>query len=161
MLWFIGLGPRPTFERWAYWEKFDFWAVWADVVMIGTTGLIIWFPNLFCSSLPGAVLNIAKVIHSTQALLATGFLFAVHFFNAHLRAEKFPAEMSVLTGLVGEEEMQKNVRNTCAAWKKRVGLTNAAAHPVPARLGCDMAGRIFVCRWTGIAGRMVVAGMAE
>ena len=46
----------------------------------------------------------AKVIHSTQALLATGFIFAIHFFNIHLRAEKFPADMSLLIGLVSEEE---------------------------------------------------------
>ena len=49
-------------------------------------------------------LNVAKVIHSTQALLATGFIFAIHFFNIHLRAEKFPADMSLMIGLVSEEE---------------------------------------------------------
>ena len=105
--WFFGLGPKPTFERWAYWEKFDFWGACGDVIVIGLTGLILWFPNLFCAFLPGVTLNVAKVIHSTQALLATGFVFAIHFFNTHLRAEKFPADMSVLTGLVSEEEMHE------------------------------------------------------
>jgi cytochrome b subunit of formate dehydrogenase len=104
--WFFGLGPKPTFERWAYWDKFDFWGAIADVVIIGTTGLMLWFPNFFCIFLPGQTLNIAKVIHSTQALLATGFVFAVHFFNTHLRADKFPADMSVMTGLYGEEEFK-------------------------------------------------------
>jgi cytochrome b subunit of formate dehydrogenase len=103
--WFLGLGPKPTFERWTYWEKFDFWGACADVVIIGFTGLILWFPNLFTAFLPAVSLNIAKVIHSTQALLATGFVFAVHFFNTHFRADKFPADMSALTGLVSEEEM--------------------------------------------------------
>jgi hypothetical protein len=103
--WFVGLGAKPTFERWAYWEKFDFWGASADIVIIGSTGLILWFPNFFCSLLPGVTLNVAKVIHSTQALLATGFIFAIHFFTIHLRAEKFPADMSLLIGLVSEEEM--------------------------------------------------------
>ena len=102
--WFVGLGPKPGFERWAYWEKFDFWGASADIVIIGSTGLILWFPNFFCSFLPGVTLNVAKVIHSTQALLATGFIFAIHFFNIHLRPEKFPADMSLLIGLVSEEE---------------------------------------------------------
>jgi cytochrome b subunit of formate dehydrogenase len=102
--WFVGLGPKPTFERWAYWEKFDFWGACADIVVIGSTGLVLWFPNLFCTFLPGVTLNVAKVIHSTQALLATGFVFAIHFFSIHLRAEKFPADMSLLVGLVSEEE---------------------------------------------------------
>jgi cytochrome b subunit of formate dehydrogenase len=102
--WFVGLGPKPTYERWAYWEKFDFWGACADIIIIGATGLILWFPNFFCSVLPGGVLNFAKVIHSTQALLATGFVFAIHFYHSFLRPEKFPADMSILTGLVSEEE---------------------------------------------------------
>jgi thiosulfate reductase cytochrome b subunit len=103
--WFLGLGPKPTFERWAYWEKFDFWGACADIVIIGTTGLILWFPDFFCSFFSGKLLNIAKVIHSTQALLATGFVFAIHFFATHLRPEKFPMDKVILTGLVSEEEL--------------------------------------------------------
>ncbi len=107
LLWFVGLRPRPTFERWAYWEKFDFWAVWGNVILIGGTGIIIWFPNLFCCFLPVAVLEIAKVVHYSQALLATGFLMAVHFFNAHLRPEKFPLDTAIFSGLVSADALQK------------------------------------------------------
>jgi cytochrome b subunit of formate dehydrogenase len=106
--WFFGLGPRPGFDRWSYWEKIDFWGAIADTVIIGSTGLVLWFPNLFCGPLPGTALNIAQVIHSTQALLATGFVFAIHFFNTHLRPDRFPADMSVLTGLVSEEEFKED-----------------------------------------------------
>ena len=55
------------------------------------------------------------MIHSTQALLATGFVFAIHFFNTHLRPEKFPADMSVLTGLVSEEEMRRGAAGVPAS----------------------------------------------
>ena len=103
--WFFGMGPKPKFERWAYWEKFDFWGASADTVIIGLTGLILWFPHFTCLWLPGETLNLAKVIHSTQALLATAFVFAMHFFATHLRPEKFPMDMVILTGMVSEEEM--------------------------------------------------------
>ncbi len=103
--WFFGLGPKPTFERWTYWEKFDYWAVFWGVGIIGTSGLLLWFPNLFCLVLPGESLNLAKIIHSEEALLATSFIFAIHFFGTHLRPEKFPIDMSVLSGMVSEEEM--------------------------------------------------------
>ena len=103
--WFAGLGPRPTFERWAYWEKFDFFGAASDTMLLGVTGLILWFPNAFCLFLPGEVVNIAKVIHSTLALLATGFVFAIHFFATHFRPDKFPMDMSILTGIVSEEEL--------------------------------------------------------
>ena len=105
MRWFVGLGPRPTFERWAYWEKFDFFGAASDTTLLGVTGLILWFPNLFCLFLPGEAVNIAKVVHSTLALLATGFVFAIHFFATHFRPDKFPMDMSILTGIVSEEEM--------------------------------------------------------
>ena len=103
--WFVGLGEKPRFDRWTYWEKFDYWAVFWGVGIIGVSGLILWFPEIFCLVLPGEVINIAKVIHSEEALLATGFIFTIHFFNTHLRAEKFPMDMSMLSGLVTEEEM--------------------------------------------------------
>jgi cytochrome b subunit of formate dehydrogenase len=104
--WFFGLGPKPTFERWAYWEKVDFWGAAADSVIIGLTGLILWYPNLFCTFLPGETVNIAKVIHSTQALLATGFVFAIHFYSVWLRPDKFPLDMAMFTGVVSEEELR-------------------------------------------------------
>ncbi len=109
MRWFFGLGPKPGLDRWSYWEKIDFWGAIADTVIIGATGLVLWFPNFFCGTLrlPGTTLNIAQVIHSTQALLATGFVFAVHFFNTHIRPDKFPADMSVLSGLVSEHEFKE------------------------------------------------------
>lgn len=105
--WFVGMGPRPTYERWSYWEKFDLWAASCDIVLIGTTGLILWFPNLFCTFLPGIAVNIADLIHGKLALLATGFVFSIHFFSSNLRPEKFPMDISILTGLVSEEEMEE------------------------------------------------------
>jgi cytochrome b subunit of formate dehydrogenase len=105
--WFFGVGKRPTFERWTYWEKFDYWAVFWGVAIIGCSGLLLWFPEFFARFLPGQIFNVAKVIHSEEALLATGFIFTIHFFNTHLRAEKFPMDMSMLTGLVTPAEMEE------------------------------------------------------
>ena len=41
--WFIGKGPRPVFDRWTYWEKFDYWAPFWGVSIIGFSGLMLWF----------------------------------------------------------------------------------------------------------------------
>ena len=77
--WFLFLGPKPTFERWTYWEKFDFIAVFWGMFAIGGSGLMLWFPEFFGAALPGWVFNVATIIHSDEALLATGFIFTVHF----------------------------------------------------------------------------------
>jgi cytochrome b subunit of formate dehydrogenase len=160
--WFIGLGPKPTFERWAYWDKFDFWGAIADVVIIGTTGLILWFPNFFCLFLPGVSLNIAKLIHSTQALLATGFVFAVHFFNTHLRADKFPADMSVMTGLYGEEEF-KEERPEYMERLRREGKLDAMRVTVPSKrylMYVKLGGYFALIVGLGLLAGILVAAMS-
>ncbi len=106
--WFIGLGNKPRFERWAYWEKFDYWGVYAAAGLIGLSGLMLWFPHIFCLFLPGTVLNIAKVVHGEIALAAAGFVFMIHVFNTHLRPEKFPLDASWFTGVVSEEHLGRS-----------------------------------------------------
>jgi thiosulfate reductase cytochrome b subunit len=96
--YFLYLGDRPDGDRWTYWEKFDYLAVFWGVMIIGLSGLMLWFPDFFTRFLPGWVLNAAHVIHSDEALLATGFIFIFHFFHTHLRPESFPMDLVVFTG---------------------------------------------------------------
>ncbi len=96
--WFIGMGERPQYGRWTYWEKFDYFAVFWGIFVIGSTGLTLWFPEIMTSILPGWFINVATIIHSDEALLATGFIFTVHFFNTHLRPEKFPMDIVIFSG---------------------------------------------------------------
>lgn len=103
--WFFGKGPRPQFDRWTYWEKFDYFAVFWGVAIIGASGLIMWFPTFFTRFLPGWVINIALIVHSDEALLAAGFIFSIHFFNTHFRIEKFPMDTVIFSGRVSKTEM--------------------------------------------------------
>ncbi|MGA2979394.1 MAG: hypothetical protein ABSD76_07370 [Terriglobales bacterium] len=106
--WFVGLGKRPAYGRWTYWEKFDYFAVFWGIAVIGSTGLTLWFPVFFTRFIPGSFLNVATIIHSDEALLATGFIFTVHFFNTHLRPEKFPMDITVFTGRMPLEELKRD-----------------------------------------------------
>ncbi|MEI6385515.1 MAG: cytochrome b/b6 domain-containing protein [Spirochaetota bacterium] len=107
--YFLGKGPQPRFDKYTYWEKFDYFAVFWGVAIIGSTGLVLWFPVLFAHFLPGILINAAIIVHSDEALLAVGFIFTIHFFNTHLRPEKFPMDKVIFTGRVTEEEL-KNER---------------------------------------------------
>ena len=104
--WFVHKGPRPTFDRWTYWEKFDYWAVFWGMFIIGGSGLLLWFPVFFAHFLPGWMFNVATLVHGEEALLAVGFIFTIHFFNAHLRLEKFPVDDVMFTGRLPEEEFK-------------------------------------------------------
>jgi cytochrome b subunit of formate dehydrogenase len=108
MKWFVGAGPRPRYGRWTYWEKFDYFAVFWGIFVIGSTGLLLWFSELFTRILPGALINVATIIHSDEALLATGFIFTVHFFNTHLRPEKFPMDTVIFTGRMPVAEFKRD-----------------------------------------------------
>nr|WP_320133752.1 hypothetical protein [uncultured Holophaga sp.] len=104
--WFLGLGPRPKYGRYTYWEKFDYFAVFWGMVIIGGTGLMLAFPVACTRYLPGWLLNVATIIHSDEALLATGFIFTIHFFNTHLRPEKFPMDTVIFTGRMSLAELK-------------------------------------------------------
>ncbi len=106
--WFLGLGPRPEYGRWTYWEKFDYMAVFWGVGVIGLSGLILWFPEFFTKILPGWLINVAMIIHSDEALLAVGFIFTIHFFNTHLRPESFPLDPVIFTGIVPLDEYKED-----------------------------------------------------
>src|ERR1700685_2411399 len=107
MRWFLGLGLKPKFERYAYWEKFDYWAVFWGMVVIGFSGYAMWFAPFFARFLPGWALNAALLIHSEEGLLAILFIFSIHFVNTHLRPDSFPMDMVIFTGKETEEEFQK------------------------------------------------------
>ncbi|MCU0232999.1 MAG: cytochrome c3 family protein [Thermoanaerobaculales bacterium] len=104
--WFFGRGPRPEYGRYTYWEKFDYFAVFWGVFVIGSTGLMLWFPELFTVIFPGWTINVATIIHSDEALLAVAFIFTIHFFNTHFRPDKFPMDPVIFTGRVSLEELK-------------------------------------------------------
>jgi cytochrome b subunit of formate dehydrogenase len=105
--WFLGLGPKPKFDRYAYWEKFDYWAVFWGMIVIGFSGYAMWFAPFFARFLPGWALNAVLVVHGEEALLAILFIFSIHFVNTHLRPGSFPMDMVIFTGKETEEEFKK------------------------------------------------------
>jgi len=147
MKWFLHLGPRPQYGRWTYWEKFDYFAVFWGIFIIGSTGLTLWFPVFFTRFLPGWFLNVATIIHSDEALLATGFIFTVHFFNTHLRPEKFPMDTTIFTGRMQLAELKRDKPREYEALVARGELEEHMAEPHPA----IVVRTIRAFAWTALA----------
>lgn len=104
--WFFGLAERPHFDRFSYWQKFDYWAPFWGAGVIGLSGLMLFFPTATATILPGWTFNIATIVHAEEALLATVFIFTVHFFNSHFRPDRFPMSTIMFTGAVPLEEFK-------------------------------------------------------
>jgi len=130
--WFLHKGPRPQYGRWTYWEKFDYFAVFWGMCVIGSTGFMLWFPEFFTNFMPGWMLNVATIIHSDEALLAVGFIFTVHFFNTHLRPEKFPMDIVIFTGRMHLEEFKRDKPLEYEALVKNGELEKHLVEPYPA-----------------------------
>jgi cytochrome b subunit of formate dehydrogenase len=105
--WFFGKGERPVFDKWTYWEKFDYWAPFWGLTIVGVSGVMMWFPEFTASFMPGWVFNVATIVHGEEAFLAAVFLFTVHYFNSHFRPDKFPQDISMFTGAVPLDEFRR------------------------------------------------------
>jgi len=116
ILWTFGLGSPPKLDRWAYWEKFDYWAVFWGLPLLAVTGVMLRYPVLTTKIMPGWLLNIAALLHRAEAILAASFIFIVHFFIGHLRPSSFPMNEAMFSGNVHLEEAMKEK----PAWVERL-----------------------------------------
>ncbi|NIP81800.1 MAG: hypothetical protein GWM90_22300 [Gemmatimonadetes bacterium] len=105
--YYFGKGSPPQFGRYGYLEKMDYLGeVWGFFV-IGGSGFLLWFPEFFGQWMPGWMFNVATVFHGEEAMLAAAFIFTIHFFNVHLRPEKFPLDAVMFTGRATVEYMEE------------------------------------------------------
>ena len=139
--WFLGRGPRPDYGRYTYWERFDYFAVFWGMFVIGSTGILLWFPEFFTNVIPGWSVNVATILHSDEALLAVAFIFTVHFFNTHFRPDKFPMDEGIFTGRVPLEEMKRDKPREYAALVASGELERHLVDPYPRKL--ERAFRVF------------------
>ena len=114
--WIVGKGPLPRFDRWTYWEKFDYWAVTWGICVLGSTGLIIYNPVFSSRYMPGWVFNVVLWVHRIEAILAMAHVFTIHFFIGHLRRHNFPMDLTIFEGSTDFA----NVRHERPAWMERM-----------------------------------------
>lgn len=104
---YVGLAPTiPRFDRFNYIEKFEYLALaWGTVVMVAT-GAVLAFQNKAMIILPKWALDVAKVIHGYEALLAFLAIIIWHFYHVHLNPEVFPMSRVWIDGEIPEHEMK-------------------------------------------------------
>ena len=96
---------RPDGARFTWKEKFDYWAPFWGIFIIGITGLIMWNKEIASTFISGVVINFCLIAHSDEALLAALFLFIWHWYNVHFSLSVFPMGTVFLTGYLSEELM--------------------------------------------------------
>ena len=133
--WFLGIGKRPNFDCWIYWEKFEYLSLMWGTLVMAITGLILWFPVQFTKVIPVSVASIidlpsiALIVHRYEAILAAGFIFTIHFFHTHLLPEKMPVDEAIFTGRITEEEFKHERLNQYKRLQNQRQLDNYKIGP--------------------------------
>lgn len=110
-LYFFGLSKtKPQFGRFSYIHKFDYWAVFWGMGIIGISGLVLAFPvfasNFFPEFTLGWIWPMMRIFHSDEALLAIVFILSWHFYNEHLKVGKFPMSWVWITGRIATKDLE-------------------------------------------------------
>jgi len=97
---------RPFFDRFSYIEKAEYWAVvWGTVVM-GGTGMVLWFENYFLPVINVQGMNIATAIHWYEAILASLAILVWHFYFVFLNPDVSPMNKAWFTGYLTRHQME-------------------------------------------------------
>ena len=94
---------RPDFGFFNYGEKMEYWAfAWGSVVMTAT-GVILWFEQLGSKF----ITDLARLVHSLEAILAVAAIVVWHFWNVHWKPSRWPMSEVWIDGRMGEEDMEE------------------------------------------------------
>jgi formate dehydrogenase gamma subunit len=99
----IGMASKPKFAKFNYGEKAEYWAVVWGTIIMGLTGLMVWFNVEVFGFLPRWVIDVALSIHFYEAILATLAIVVWHFYNVIFDPDVYPLNWALVDGKVSEE----------------------------------------------------------
>jgi cytochrome b subunit of formate dehydrogenase len=110
-MYFFGLSKeKAKFGKYSYAQKFDYWAVFWGMFIIGFSGYALAFPMQVSYIIPsfatGWIWELLGLMHSDEALLAIVFILFWHFYNEHLKPEVFPMSWIWITGKISTEKLK-------------------------------------------------------
>ncbi|MFT3783749.1 MAG: cytochrome c3 family protein [Nibricoccus sp.] len=102
----LGLSKtKPEFPRFCYIEKAEYWALVWGTILMGVTGMILWFENTSMGLFTKLGFDISHTIHFYEAILATLAIIVWHFYFVLFNPDIYPMNLAWLTGHVSEREM--------------------------------------------------------
>jgi len=102
--YYLGFADTPPeFDRFCYKHKLQYGALFAGTTLMSVTGVVMWMEYLWSKF----ILDISKLIHGMEAILACLAIMVWHLYEVHLRPHKFPIDNMWLTGVIDEDEMKE------------------------------------------------------
>jgi formate dehydrogenase gamma subunit len=101
--YYLGLrASKPRFARFGYAEKAEYWAVVWGTIIMGLTGMMIWFKIAVFGFLPRWWIDIALAIHFYEAILATLAIIVWHFYQVIFDPDVYPINWAFYDGRMSE-----------------------------------------------------------
>jgi formate dehydrogenase gamma subunit len=102
--YYLGLQrEKPKIARFGYAEKAEYWAVIWGTIIMGLTGLMIWFKLGIFGFLPRWWLDIALAVQFYEAILATLAIIVWHFYHVIFDPDVYPLNFALVDGKVSED----------------------------------------------------------
>jgi formate dehydrogenase gamma subunit len=93
---------KPKIGRFGYAEKMEYWAVIWGTIIMGVTGLVIWFKMDVTKFLPRWAVDVAVTIHYYEAILACLAIVVWHFYHVIFDPDIYPLNWACWNGKVSK-----------------------------------------------------------
>ncbi|MBW2121968.1 MAG: cytochrome c3 family protein, partial [Deltaproteobacteria bacterium] len=123
----LGLAKKaPKFGRYSYIEKIEYFgAIWGTAVMT-VTGFILWYDEFFSLLLPSWGVNVSRVIHYYEAILASMTILVWHLYSVMFDPDVYPMNWSKITGHIPEDQMRHHHQ---LEWEEIEGVAQPNENP--------------------------------
>jgi len=152
---------RPHFGRYNVLEKFEYWAVFWGIPIMGLSGLALWSMPWISAQLSGRAINFAYIIHSDEAYLAFIYIATIHLFTVIFAPTVFPLSLGTLTGQAPVQELVEGHRGHLEELAHQYGITlpEEPHAPLPMSAALRSLARSVVRRVYAALGVVVYVGL--
>jgi formate dehydrogenase gamma subunit len=93
---------KAKIGRFGYAEKMEYWAVVWGTIIMGVTGLMIWFKVDVTRFMPRWIVDVALTIHYYEAILACLAIIVWHFYHVMFDPDVYPLNWACVNGKVSK-----------------------------------------------------------
>jgi cytochrome b subunit of formate dehydrogenase len=108
MRYYLGFSDRkPEFARFTYAEKAEYWALVWGLIVMASTGIMLWARVTFGNLLPRWWLDVATAVHFYEAVLATLAIVVWHFYQVFFDPDSYPMNWAWWDGKMSFEHYRE------------------------------------------------------
>lgn len=107
---------RPAKRSVDYAGKLEYLSLYWGCPLVAVTGTVMWFKEwlynftIFGFAMPHWLINICRIAHGMEAVLAFSVVVTVHWYMVHWAPEVFPGRWTWVTGTMPRELMKEEHR---------------------------------------------------